>query len=91
MELEHGNRPVTVNHAAGIEVSWPDIEARKFPTLLIGGDADLYVPPAMYRYLHSRVPASELYIVPEAGHSVYWEQPEVFNNILLDFLARHRS
>lgn len=91
MDLEHGNRPATVNHAAGIEVSWSDIESRTFPTLLIGGDADLYVPPAMYRYLHSRVPASELHIVPEAGHSVYWEQPEVFNGLLVDFLARHQG
>jgi non-heme chloroperoxidase len=89
IELEHANRPVTVSHPAGIEVTWADVESRTFPTLLIGGDADLYAPPAMYRYLASRVPVSELYIVPETGHSVYWEQPATFNRILLDFLNRH--
>lgn len=90
-ELEHGNRPVVVNQAAGITVTWADIASRTFPTLLIGGDADLYVPPSMYRYLQSRVPRSELYIVPEAGHSPYWEQPEIFNRIVLDFLQRHAA
>ncbi len=43
----------------------------------------------MYRYLHSRVPGSELHVVPEAGHSVYWERPETFNHLVLDFLDRH--
>jgi pimeloyl-ACP methyl ester carboxylesterase len=28
-------------------------------------------------------------IVREAGHSSYWEQPQVFNNAVLEFLARH--
>jgi pimeloyl-ACP methyl ester carboxylesterase len=87
--LEHENRPVNVTHAPGVEVTWTDIESRTFPTLLIAGDADLYAPPSMYRYLSSRVPASELYIVSEAGHSVYWEQPDTFNALVLDFLERH--
>lgn len=89
IELEHTNRPMLVDHAAGVRVTWADIESRAFPTLLIAGDADLYAPPSMYRYLHSRVPNSELYIVSEAGHSVYWEQPQVFNRLVLDFLSRH--
>ena len=89
VELEHGNRPVIVAHPPGVEVSWADMESRMFPTLLIAGDADLYAPPSMYRYLHSRLPNSELHVVPEAGHSVYWERPETFNHLVLDFLDRH--
>ncbi len=91
IELEHANRPVSVTHADGVEVKWVDIESRTFPTLLIAGDADLFAPPSMYRYLHTRVPNSELYIVPEAGHSVYWEQPETFNRLVLEFLDRHSA
>jgi pimeloyl-ACP methyl ester carboxylesterase len=25
--------------------------------------------------------------LPEAGHSSYWEQPEIFNRAVLEFLA----
>jgi pimeloyl-ACP methyl ester carboxylesterase len=89
IELEHTNRPVVVDHPVGVELTWADIESRTFPTLLIAGDADLYAPPSMYRYLHSRVPNSELYVISESGHSVYWEQPSTFNAIVLDFLGRH--
>jgi pimeloyl-ACP methyl ester carboxylesterase len=45
----------------------------------------------MYRYLQSRTPKSELYVVSESGHSVYWEQPQTFNDIVLDFLDRHSA
>jgi pimeloyl-ACP methyl ester carboxylesterase len=44
----------------------------------------------MYRYLQSRTPRSELYIVSESGHSVYWEQPNTFNQIVLEFLNRYK-
>jgi len=28
-------------------------------------------------------------VVPESGHSAYWEQPEIFNRAVLDFIAKH--
>jgi pimeloyl-ACP methyl ester carboxylesterase len=34
------------------------------------------------------VPDSELYVISEAGHSVYWEQPVTFNAVVLEFLKR---
>jgi pimeloyl-ACP methyl ester carboxylesterase len=34
---------------------------------------------------------AETVIVPEAGHSVYWEQPEVFNREVLAFIGRHSA
>jgi len=27
--------------------------------------------------------------VPNAGHSVYWEEPELFNRTVLDFIRKH--
>ncbi len=32
IELEHTNRPVIVDHPAGVQVTWADIESRNFPT-----------------------------------------------------------
>ena len=33
----------------------------------------------------------ELAIFREAGHAPYWEQPEAFNSLLIDFLGRHAA
>jgi pimeloyl-ACP methyl ester carboxylesterase len=61
------------------------------PTLLISGAADLATPPSIARMLAARIPNSELVIASESGHSVYWEQPDVFNRAVLDFIGRHRG
>jgi pimeloyl-ACP methyl ester carboxylesterase len=62
----------------------------KVPTLVISGVADLSTPPSIARMIAARIANSELVVVPESGHSVYWEQPEAFNRAVLDFIAKHR-
>ena len=61
----------------------------KVPTLLLTGDADLSSPPSLMRMLARHFADVELVVVPETGHSPYWERPDVFNRALLDFLGRH--
>jgi pimeloyl-ACP methyl ester carboxylesterase len=61
----------------------------KVPTLVMCGEADLATPPSIARMLAAEIPGSELVSVPEAGHSVYWEQPAMFNRAVLDFVGRH--
>jgi pimeloyl-ACP methyl ester carboxylesterase len=65
------------------------LETLKVPTLLLTGDADLYTPPSVLRLFTARIRAAESVVVPEAGHSAYWEQPETFNRTVLEFLGRH--
>jgi pimeloyl-ACP methyl ester carboxylesterase len=72
-------------------IVWTAIEQMSVPTLLIGGDSDLAVAPAMLRMFAKHLPNCELVLVPEAGHSVYWEQPELFNRTVLGFIARHSA
>ncbi len=59
------------------------------PTLLITGDADLYSPPPVLRLFAERIPNSETLILPEVGHSAYWEEPGKFNRAVIEFLRRH--
>jgi pimeloyl-ACP methyl ester carboxylesterase len=61
----------------------------KVPTLVICGAADLATPPAIARLIAAKIPNAELVAAPEAGHSVYWEEPEVFNRAVLGFVAKH--
>lgn len=61
----------------------------KAPTLLFTGDADLYMPPSRLRAYAAYWTDPEVVLFAEAGHSVYWEQYEAFNAVLLDFFQRH--
>jgi len=65
------------------------LEEIKVPALLLTGDADLYAPPAVLRLFAARIKNSESVVIPEAGHSAYWEQPEIFNRTVLEFIRRH--
>lgn len=56
------------------------------PTLVLTGDADLYMPPPVLRMLAAKIPGATTLVVPECGHSAYWEQPEAFNRAVLTFL-----
>jgi pimeloyl-ACP methyl ester carboxylesterase len=70
------------------EITTARIEALRVPALLITGDADLVTPPSIMRMVAQHMPGSEISIVAEAGHSVYWEAPDVFNRAVLGFLAK---
>ena len=70
-------------------VTFALLETIASPTLLLTGDADLYAPPPVMQMFKARIRNAESIVVPEAGHSVYWEQPEIFNRALLAFFARH--
>ena len=65
------------------------LEGISMPTLLITGDADLYAPPPILRLFAARIRSSQSVVVPEAGHSAYWEQPEIFNRSVLEFIRKH--
>ena len=75
--------------ATGNRITFASLEGIKVPTLLLTGDADLYAPPAVLRLFSARIKSSESVIVPEAGHSAYWEQPEIFNRAVLEFVRKH--
>jgi pimeloyl-ACP methyl ester carboxylesterase len=59
------------------------------PTLLLTGDADLYAPPPVMKLFLERIKGAESVVVPEAGHSTYWEQPDAFNTAVLTFIRKH--
>ena len=70
-------------------MTWARLRELEVPTLLLTGDADLYTPPAVLRMFQENLPRAEAVVIPETGHSSYWENPRVFNRVLLDFLGRH--
>ena len=64
------------------------LETLKVRTLLMTGAADMFTPPSIMRMIARHVSNNEVVIVPECGHSPYWEQPEFFNRTVLGFIGR---
>jgi pimeloyl-ACP methyl ester carboxylesterase len=92
VELEKNSRPTgppTPPQPLRNRITFALLETIQAPTLLMTGDADLYAPPPLMQLFAARIKGSEVSIVPEAGHSAYWEQPELFNRAVLNFLGKH--
>lgn len=68
-------------------ITWQSLAALRVPTLLVTGDADLWMPPYLLRLVAEKLPASEAVVVPACGHAVQWEQPEIFNRTVLGFIG----
>ncbi len=57
------------------------------PVLVMCGDADQLTPPECSREIASLVPHAELVMVPQCGHMLTMEKPEVVNATLLRWLG----
>jgi pimeloyl-ACP methyl ester carboxylesterase len=68
------------------KIDWSSLATLRVPTLLVTGDADLWIPPSLLRQVGERIPNSRVVIVPDSGHGVQWEQPEIFNRTVLEFV-----
>jgi pimeloyl-ACP methyl ester carboxylesterase len=78
----HMETPKTRNR-----ITFAALETIEAPTLLLTGDADLYTPPPVLELIQKRIRNARSIVVPACGHSAFWEQPEIFNRAVLDFLA----
>jgi pimeloyl-ACP methyl ester carboxylesterase len=92
VDLEKLSRPpgpVMAVQPTRNHITFAMLETLRVPTLLITGGADMFAPPPVLRLFAARIKGSETLIVPEAGHSTYWEQPDVFNRAVLNFIGKH--
>jgi len=55
------------------------------PALVVCGDSDRLTPLKYSRYLVENLPKARLAEIPEAGHMVMLEQPDLFNAALAEF------
>jgi pimeloyl-ACP methyl ester carboxylesterase len=63
----------------------------KQPTLLIWGNNDIITPPFVGREFNKLIPNSELFFIDKCGHAPMMEVPVEFNEILNNFLSKHKS
>ncbi len=59
------------------------------PTLVIGGEQDIFTPPWMAHEVANGIPDSEIHLYPGAGHAFHWERIDDFNPRVRDWLSAH--
>ncbi|MEA2906671.1 MAG: hypothetical protein QOI12_4058 [Alphaproteobacteria bacterium] len=71
------------------DITQARLKELKVPALVVSGAADLSTPPSLSRMLAAEIPNGEIAVLPESGHSTYWEQPDLFNRAVLDFVGKN--
>jgi 3-oxoadipate enol-lactonase len=64
--------------------------ATRVPTMFLTSDEDGLIWPELSQKVHEHVPGSRFERVAAAGHSTYFERPDVFNREVGAFLKEHR-
>jgi 3-oxoadipate enol-lactonase len=75
----------TLLSAAGAPTA-ADAARLAIPVLFITGEEDVVIPPRLLSIAAACFPNARLERVPAAGHSVYFERPVIFNEIVERFL-----
>jgi len=58
------------------------------PALALVGAEDIVCPPRNVQAMAAAVPQIEMVVIPETGHSAYFERPGVFNQLVSDYFNR---
>lgn len=56
------------------------------PVLYLVGEHDMITPADLLHMCHQLIPGSRYHMAEGSGHSVYWEKPQEFNEVVLGFL-----
>jgi 3-oxoadipate enol-lactonase len=68
-----------------------DLKRLTLPVLFISGTEDIVFPPPAASALASLVPGAKLESVADAGHSVYFQRPDIFNRLVSTFFDAHQN
>ena len=61
----------------------------KAPTLVIVGEEDILKPRRYSEIIANQIPNSTFAVIPGAGHAAMWEQPGIFNSLVIGFLSEY--
>jgi pimeloyl-ACP methyl ester carboxylesterase len=59
---------------------------QQVPTMIVWGDQDAIIPVSHAYAAHEAIPGSRLELIPDAGHFPHVENPDVFIDVLTDFM-----
>jgi proline iminopeptidase len=68
----------------------PEMHRITAPALITVGKYDELTPACALRMKHA-LPDAELVVFPNSSHTPFYEEPQAYYAVLLDFLGRHRT
>jgi proline iminopeptidase len=68
----------------------PDMHRITAPALITVGKHDELTPACALR-MKQALPNAELVVFPNSSHTPFYEEPDAYYRVLLDFLGRHRT
>ena len=91
LEIEMASRPGGAGPAQPLRepITYARLQTMRVPTLVLSGEADLLSPPALMRMLAAHIPTSRFVSLPDAGHAGFWERPQVWNGLVLEFMGQY--
>jgi pimeloyl-ACP methyl ester carboxylesterase len=90
IEIEaHARQPGVPSQPLRTPNTFAKLATITVPVLVMAADADLLAPPAVMRAWASHLKSYEWAAVPDSGHAIAWEHPDVFNESVLAFVKRH--
>ncbi len=66
------------------------LPAIRVPMLVVAGEQDSFIPPAEAEAMAAAIPGADLHVMKEAGHLLNLEQPVAFQQLIKQFLTRHK-
>lgn len=84
-----------INLYRNIDANWRMMQGRNetvsAPSLWIGAELDMFLPPESADGMEALVPDLEKHVITGSGHWVMWEKPDEANALMLDWLKRRFS
>jgi len=84
-----------VNLYRNVDRNWELMKGRdeiiRKPSLWIGAELDLFLPPESADGMEELVPDLEKHVISGSGHWAMWEKPAALNALLIDWLNRRIS
>lgn len=88
-DQSHAAAPLPASQPFRASLTLANFETIRTPSLILGGGADMAAPAPLQELLAAHLRTAKLIMLPDVGHSAYWEQPDRFNSVVLEFLKNH--
>ena len=69
-------------HMAEAEFGDDELEALRIPVSFIAAEHDPFCPPDVMRYAQKRFADATMHVIGGASHSVYYENPQAWNDLV---------